>query len=190
MALPFLGGASVRAADESSKPTLVSPPPSRLIVPLEEAASTEEIVGGVEACRLALGDSGKFDAKVFEDLRWRKGATYPDQPRTEYYKLNLVNDVLILKKVDGCFTKAKLSGSAQIQTVRAKLIQDYGMKRFDEFDGFSTEKKQGMLRAMGPKIKEISLFSDLFMIIIEPTELPNASYVSLTFTPINRPSQN
>jgi hypothetical protein len=156
-------------------------------MPLEEAASTEEIVGGVEACRLALGDSGKFDPKVFEDLNWRKGASYTDQPRTEYYKFNLVNDVLILKKVDGCFTKAKLSGSSQIQSVRTKLVEDYDMKSFDEFEGFSSERKQGMLAAMGPKIREISLFSDLFMIIIEPTELPNASYVSLTFSPINRP---
>jgi hypothetical protein len=155
-----------------------------IVKPLEEAASTDEIVSGVEACRLALGEIGKFDPKVFENLSWLKGTSYPDEPRIEYYKLNLVNDVLIGTKVDGCFTKARLNNMSQIQGVRTKLIEKYRMKNFDQFDGFSPEKKAGMLAAVGPKIREVALFSDRFIIFIEPAALPNASYVSLTFAPI------
>ena len=187
--LTFMAEGAVLAAANPENATENPTPVDRSVMPLEEAASTDEIVGGVETCRLALGEKGKFDPKVFEDLGWRKGGTYPDQPLTEYYKLNVMNDVLILGQIDGCITKAKLTDATQIQNIRVKLIENYGLKSFDDFDGFPEGRKQHMLSSMGPSIRD-GLFSGSFAIIVERTEFPNASYVSLTYSPTRRLSRN
>jgi hypothetical protein len=187
--------AASQAAAESDR--LVHPPVARVIEPLEQPATTDEMLSGVEACKLALGTTGKFDPKVFSDLHWRRGAAYPDQngaTRTEYYNRNLVNDILAMSRVDGCFTKGKVSGDAQIAEIREQLIAKYALEPLDGQPAFAG-LQQSLVGQFGDTVKDRVLVCDKFVLVMDltvitsdvglPRGVTKGTFLSITYGPVS-----
>ena len=169
----------------------VAPPTIKIIMPLERPAPTDEIIGGIEACRSALGDDGKFDETVFKSLHWRRGATYRDASsdvRTEYYNRNLINDIVLLDRVDGCFTKAKISNLAQIAAVRESATKRYELKPVDSQTTY-TGLVRHLVDQFGKSASEKLLFGEQFVLVLEPTTRGADTYLSITYVPLRKESK-
>lgn len=140
---------------------------------------------GIAQCKRAIGSDNHFNEAVLVESGWRRMRTYQDAQRefrTEYWHGNLVNEILYLDKLDGCFTKAKVANIQQLLEIRQHLIDTYDLVTFDEYKGLD-DFKSTMLARFGNEMRKNLLFADDQVFVMDVTEHKTGLYLSVSNSP-------